>query len=345
MPQLMQQHRAKEEQTGDHGQEPGGGGGPFRVVPWQVPTRQAPSHPHEHNQPACVYAHGKAEDLAQAELCLEHGALLSPRGLTADGRHSTMVGVVPQPQTGLNDTRDQRWRRPVGLLLRIFTNNILPAFLVMGAGVLVDRTLHVDKKQLSRLALYVLSPCLVFDLISKSEVDPGQFGRMIVYAIATTLAMCLVGLAVGHVLRWPTRSVDGLILSIAFTNAGNFGLSVVLFTYGQPGLELASVFFVASSFTTHTLATFFANRSNGGGLAALRSVFQLPAPYAFVLALILRLMGWAPHPVIVKPVSLIAGAAVPVLLMLLGLQLSQTRIGGRYRHVSIGVFLRLIVGA
>lgn len=233
----------------------------------------------------------------------------------------------------------------MGLLLRIFTNNILPAFLVMGAGVLVDRTLHVDKKQLSRLALYVLSPCLVFDLISKSEVDPGQFGRMIVYAIATTLAMCLVGLAVGHVLRWPTRSVDGLILSIAFTNAGNFGLSVILFTYGQPGLELASVFFVASSFTTHTLATFFANRSNGGGLAALRSVFQLPAPYAFVLALILRLMGWAPHPVIVKPVSLIAGAAVPVLLMLLGLQLSQTRIGGRYRHVSIGVFLRLIVGA
>lgn len=233
----------------------------------------------------------------------------------------------------------------VNLLLRIFTNNILPAFLVMGVGVLLDRKLGIDKKHLSRLSIYVLAPCLIFNLISQSTVDPRQFGLLILYAILTTVVMCLVGLVVGRLLRWPPTKVDGLILSIAFLNAGNLGLSVVLFTYGEPGLALASIYFVASSMTTYTLATFFANRSKGSMGAAARQVFSLPAPYAFALALLLRWAGWSLPQVLAKPVSLIAGAAVPTLLMMLGLQLSQTPIGRRYKDVAVGVFLRLIVGA
>ena len=233
----------------------------------------------------------------------------------------------------------------MSLVLEIFVNNVLPAFVVIAAGVLADRTLHVDKKHLSRLAIYVLTPCLVFTLISNSTVDPREFAQIIVYAIVMTVAMCVLALGVGRLLRWPGPNVDGLVLSTAFFNAGNFGLSVVLFTFGEAGLEFASVFFVASSFATHTLATYFANRSHRGDAKALLKVFALPAPYAFVLALILRALGWAMPQVIEKPVSLIAQAAVPILLMMLGLQLSRTRIRKRFRDISVGVVLRLILGA
>ena len=41
------------------------------------------------------------------------------------------------------------------LLGQILTNNVLPAFLVMAIGVLLDRKLQVDKKSLSRTAIYV----------------------------------------------------------------------------------------------------------------------------------------------------------------------------------------------
>ncbi|NLV74685.1 MAG: hypothetical protein GXY52_08385 [Chloroflexi bacterium] len=42
--------------------------------------------------------------------------------------------------------------------LSIFINNILPAFLVVGAGVMLGKWLHVDKHSISRMALYILTP-------------------------------------------------------------------------------------------------------------------------------------------------------------------------------------------
>ena len=231
------------------------------------------------------------------------------------------------------------------LLLRIFLKNILPSFLVMGAGVLLDRTLHVDNKSLVRLAIYVLAPCLIFSNIVQSTVDPSQFAAMILFVLVSTLALCALALGVGWALGWSSRMMDALVLSVAFVNAGNFGLSIIQLAFGDAGLELGTVFFVASNLTCNTLAAFFAARSNGGRMRAFQQVLRLPALYAFILAFALRSLHLAvPQPLLVST-ALVGGATVPIMLLLLGLQLSQAQVGGRYREVSLGVAMRLVVGA
>jgi len=105
------------------------------------------------------------------------------------------------------------------------------------------------------------------------------------------------------------------------------------------------VLFVGSNFSCNSLAAFFAARSNGGGRKALLSVLRLPAPYAFALAMGLRLLQLQVPGPILQPVALIGRATVPVLLMMLGLQLSQTRVTRRVGQVAVGVVLRLVVGA
>jgi len=224
-------------------------------------------------------------------------------------------------------------------------NNILPAFLIIGAGVVMDRRLHVEQKSLSRMALYVLSPCLIFSLIMTSTVDPLSFTRMALFSLATTLAMVAVAFGVGSALRWPARKIDGLVLATAFVNSGNFGLSVILFAYGEEGLALASAFFVVSGVAAHTIGAFFAARGDGGSLKAMGRVLRLPVMYAFVLALVLRLLDLRAPDVLMNPVNLVGRAAVPVLLLMLGLQLSQTHVARHYGDVGIGVALRLVVGA
>lgn len=233
----------------------------------------------------------------------------------------------------------------LGVLSSIFVNNVLPAFVVMGLGLYLDRGLHVDKRSLSRIAVYVLTPALAFSSIVKSEVAPSEFGLMLVYVLIITAAMCALGLLVGCLLHWPRRAVDALVLSIAFLNSGNFGLSVVLFAYGQVGLELGTIFFVGTNLAANTLAAFFASRGNGGTRRALLNILKLPAPYAFSLALLLRSFQIQVPQVIMRPISLVAQATVPTMLMMLGVQLSQTRIGHRLREVSVAVALRLVVGA
>jgi len=224
-------------------------------------------------------------------------------------------------------------------------NNILPVFLVIGLGVLVDRTLHVDKRALSRLAVYVLSPCLLFSLISESDIEPAGFGRMALFALVCTLAMIVLSVVVGRALHWPARQVDSLILSTAFVNSGNLGLSVILFTYGEVGVALASAFYVVTNLTSHTLGAFFAARGQGGTREALRRVVRLPGPYAFLLAFLLRQLGWHVPDPIIGSVDLVGRASFPILLMLLGIQLSQARVAKRYGQVAVGVGLRLVVGS
>jgi predicted permease len=233
----------------------------------------------------------------------------------------------------------------VSLFANIFTNNILPAFLVMACGFILDRKLQVDKKSLSRVAIYILTPCLVFSAIVQSTVDPRDFGLMIVFVAVITILMTLLAIIVGRALRWSPRMIDALVLSVAFLNAGNFGLSIILFAYGEAGLELGTVFFVATNFAGNTLAAFFASRGNGNTRQALGNVFRLPGIYAFILALILRIYQVPMPAIIMNPVSLIGRAAVPVMLMMLGLQLSQTPVSKRYKEIGVGVFLRLVVSA
>ncbi len=236
-------------------------------------------------------------------------------------------------------------RTTLATFANIFLNNILPAFLIIGAGVLLDRKLHVDQRSLSRTALYVLSPCLIFSLISTSTVDPASFTQMALFSLVSALVMVAIAFAVGKALRWPARKIDGLVLSTAFVNSGNFGLSVILFAYGEEGLALASAFFVVSSVAAHTIGAFFAARGDGGSVRAMGRVLRLPGIYAFALAMALRLLHVTVPAMLMSPINLVGRAAVPVLLLMLGLQLSQTRLGHQNRDVAVGVVLRLVVGA
>jgi malate permease and related proteins len=156
------------------------------------------------------------------------------------------------------------------------------------------------------------------------------------------VALCLL---VGKLLGWSRANTDALVLSVAFMNAGNFGLSVALFTFGDVGLEMATAFFVFSSFAGNTIAGFFAARGNHGSKAALRKALALPAPWTFLIALSVRVFELPVPDVLFSPLQLIGRAQMPIMLMLLGIQLSQTRIGHRYKDVAVGVVMRLVVGS
>ena len=64
------------------------------------------------------------------------------------------------------------------LLARIFLDNILPIFLAAGTGFVLGRRLKPDLKTVSRLTLYIFSPCLVFTSLTRAELSRQEFGQM-----------------------------------------------------------------------------------------------------------------------------------------------------------------------
>ena len=58
-------------------------------------------------------------------------------------------------------------------------------------------------------------------------------------------------------------------------------------------------------------------------MAALREVFKTPAIYAVLAALPIGLLGWETPAILARPLGLLAGGAIPAMLIVLGFQIGS----------------------
>ena len=87
-------------------------------------------------------------------------------------------------------------------LLGLFNNNILPIFIAAGAGYAGAKYLQLNPKSVSQVAFYIFSPCLIFDLITTSQLSSGDITRMAGFALACVLGTGALAWAVGAALRF-----------------------------------------------------------------------------------------------------------------------------------------------
>lgn len=233
----------------------------------------------------------------------------------------------------------------MSILLGILYQDLLPVFVVAGAGFLFGRLTNPDIRPTNRLALYVLSPCLVFNLIAHSEIGGEEFGRIMAFSVTVILLSGGVGWLAARALRLDGAQLRGFLLVVMFVNAGNFGLAVTQFAFGEAALARAAVYFVTSSMLVYTLGLYLAAGHAVSPFQALKKVLGVPPVYAVLAAGLVRLTGVTLPEPLLRAIGLIGQAAIPVFLLILGIQLARVRVMQRWRIVLAGALLRLLGGA
>jgi malate permease and related proteins len=235
-------------------------------------------------------------------------------------------------------------------LLSAFAEVLLPVIVVVTLGYLVGRSFPLDIRTLNRVSLYVLTPCLVFVALLRAEIGGAE-------AIGLTLQMALVMVvttvcaflaAIPFKLTGPQRS--GFLLTTTFMNSGNYGLSVSRFAYGEIGFQYAIVGYLTQAILAQTLAVYLASAGRGTRRAALGQVFRLPLIYAALAALGLRLVGVRLDETngvvalgLYRGLRLVADAALPILLLILGTQLTRREPITASGPLAAAVALRLLL--
>ena len=231
----------------------------------------------------------------------------------------------------------------MAILLTILWKVILPVFIIIALGYLLERQLSLDVRPISRVIFYALAPCLVFSSTATSAVSGADIWKIVSFALLTTLAMGLLSWAVARALRFSRAVESAFLLTTLFVNAGNYGLSVNLFAFGQAGLERAAIFFTASALLTSSVGVYLASRGQASGLDALRSVFKVPIVYGALAGFVVNLAAiTVPEPV-AKAVDLLGEASVPSMLLLVGAQLARTSLAGELKVIGLATFVRLVV--
>ena len=231
----------------------------------------------------------------------------------------------------------------MSLVASIFLNDIAPIFVLAAVGFVLARRVGASVKTMSTVSFHALSPCLVFDQLVTSRVGLSQSWRIVVFCVVITAAIGVAARLSAAALRLRGTTLTTFLLVVMFSNSGNYALPVVLFAFGREALAFASVYFVASAILVYTVGVFVAASGRGSVLTALTRVLGVPAVWATVAAVVVMGVGLQLPASVMRPVGLLGDAAIPVMLLVLGMQLERHTRPEHPAAVATAVALSLLV--
>ena len=195
-----------------------------------------------------------------------------------------------------------------------------PVFLLAGIGFAWVRLGYdYDTAFVTRLAMTLAVPCLVFTALAGATMDPAAAGRLGLAAfVAYGVALLVFGAGVAA-LGLDRRT---WLAPLAFGNTGNLGLPLALFAFGETGLGYAIVVFAATAILSFTVGLWLV-AGGGNPVRALRE----PMVPATVLGAVFLWRGWPVPQVVSDALGLIGQMAIPLMLITLGVAVARLSVG------------------
>ncbi len=207
-------------------------------------------------------------------------------------------------------------------VLVLLLDVVLPVFLVIAAGAAIGLRFGLEVAPINRVALYAAVPALAYRTLAELDLAGATVSRLLVGYAGYLLVAAALAALVGR--RWTPVRRRALVGTSVLPNAANLNLPVALFAFGAAGLDRALVLYVATSLLMFTLGPSLVGRPTT--LArALRTVLGFPVLWAALLGLIVNGAGLAPPTALARAVGLLADAAIPLVLLTLGVQLVRAR--------------------
>ncbi|NCU18428.1 AEC family transporter [Pallidibacillus pasinlerensis] len=222
-------------------------------------------------------------------------------------------------------------------------NAIVPLSIPVIAGAFLVYFQNLNIKPILTVVLYFLTPGLIFDTILKADIYFREVLDTVLYSSLYILLMWFVALLISKLFKLPAPESAGLTLMSTFTNSVNYGLPLILLTFGQVGLEKAAVYVILQTILVNTIGVFFAARSHFSAKDAFISIFKLPAVYAVLLVLPFKMFNWDLPNGFEIGFEMVAMSYSPIVLCVLGAQMMRVTRTKLEKHVQTTYYLGLII--
>lgn len=227
-------------------------------------------------------------------------------------------------------------------LFPIFTSTVLPVFLIAAAGFALAHFLTIDSRSVGRILFYLATPSLVFRSLYQMEIDYTALQHLTIVAGSAAILTGLLGWLVG--MGYDRRQRAAIVLTSAVSNNGNMGIPISLFAFGSTGVAFATIYYVVSSFMSNTFGVIVASAGQTSVGSALKQSLRVPVLYAAAAGFLLNGLGGELPTPLFRAVDLLADAAVPGMLVLMGVQLHSAPIFEAQSVILRSVAVRLLAG-
>ena len=215
-------------------------------------------------------------------------------------------------------------------------NIIAPVFVVAGIGFFLEyRGVGFQSETLSRLAMLIGTPALVFSSLTSTALPDDSLARIVVISLA---AVFVGGALSAAILVATGMSWRTYLSSLSLPNAGNAGLPLVFFAFADPGLTIGAAFFFMIALVQYTVVPAIMTGDPG-----LRKLLREPLVWSVVAVVVFRVTDVPIPTVVANTTSLLGGIMIPVMLILLGGALARLKVQDIGRSVVLAA-VRLAVG-
>ncbi len=195
-------------------------------------------------------------------------------------------------------------------------NITAPVFLLAAIGfVWVKLGFEYRVQFVTRLAMTLAVPCLIFVALMRTEVAPEALAAL---SLASLAAYAVVMIASFLLVKALGLDVPTFVAPLAFGNTGNLGLPLALFAFGAEGLGYAVVVFAVMAILSFTIGIWMVS---GGG--SLKRVVQEPLVAATLLGALFLWQGWQTPVFLTNALELIGQMAIPLMLITLGVAVAR----------------------
>ena len=222
---------------------------------------------------------------------------------------------------------------------------ILVGMFVGRRGILGDNARQV----LSGLTFFVASPALLFETLSKARLQDVFAAPLLVAAAGATATAAIFFVIVKFLLKRSLPESLMSSMSASLANSANLGIPIAAYVLGDASHVAPLLIFQLAFFTPLFLmaldATTSAHRTTP--LRFILMILKNPMIVGSALGLVVAGTGWQVPDLILEPIHLIGGAAIPAMLMAFGMSLNGSRplqaAAGRRLDTLLASAFKLIV--
>lgn len=226
--------------------------------------------------------------------------------------------------------------------------NILSIVLMVALGYFLKRKDIVntsDVEVLNKLVMNLFLPSLVF--LAIFNADSSYFlnlSLLPLFNIAIGIIMGVISFVIfNKILGYDLKKTLSVVVVCAIMNTAFLGFPVTLGTYGQIGLLNAVFFDMGTSIMFILLSLLFINIFGGSLKDTIIDVLKFPVLIALILGIIANLINLNLDFLVVDVLSYLSSAAIPVIMIALGISLNFKTIKTNSYIASYTILSKLII--
>ena len=224
---------------------------------------------------------------------------------------------------------------PVNIIPEIL-NIVAPVFICSGIGFIWARMGFIfETSFVTRLVANIGFPCLIFSVMSKTQMTEQIFGAMGLAVLISVFVFFVLGALLLRILHLEQSTY---LPSLALANTGNMGVPLSLFAFGSLGLAYGFAYFWLQIIIIFSVGNAFAAKTIN-----IKALLRVPLIWAVGMAFIFKHFNLVLPSGLAQTIKLLGDFSIPLCLITMGASLAGLKVRSLKRSLILSIF-RLTVG-